>query len=71
MPRRGFYLIVDPAHREIGALPPAAWIDDLMRFHGAAYYVGLLTATSLPVPAATLTASFVVVFVLDVCLCSS
>ena len=47
MPRRGFYLIVDPGYRELGALPPAAWIDDLMRFHGAPYYVGLLTAASL------------------------
>jgi predicted transcriptional regulator of viral defense system len=47
MPRRGFYLIVDPAYRELGALPPASWIDDLMRFHGSPYYVGLLTAASL------------------------
>ncbi|MBI2323011.1 MAG: type IV toxin-antitoxin system AbiEi family antitoxin domain-containing protein [Chloroflexi bacterium] len=35
MPRRGLYLIVDPVHRWLGALPPASWIDDLMRFHGA------------------------------------
>jgi predicted transcriptional regulator of viral defense system len=47
MPRRGFYLIVDPAYRALGALPPAAWIDELMAFHGARYYVGLLSAASL------------------------
>lgn len=47
MPRRGFYLVVDPEHRKLGALPPSAWIDDLMRFHGVEYYVGLLSAASL------------------------
>jgi predicted transcriptional regulator of viral defense system len=47
MPRQGFYLIVDPEYRALGALPPASWIDDLMAFHGAAYYVGLLSAASL------------------------
>jgi len=47
MPRRGFYLIVDPEHRQLGALPPTAWIDDLMRFHGVPYYVGLLTAAAM------------------------
>jgi predicted transcriptional regulator of viral defense system len=47
MPRRGLYLIVDPAYRELGALPATAWIDDLMKFHGASYYVGLLSAASL------------------------
>jgi predicted transcriptional regulator of viral defense system len=47
MPRRGFYLIVDPAYRQLGALPPTAWIDDLMRFHDVPYYVGLLSAAAL------------------------
>ena len=47
MPRRGFYLIVDPGHRELGALPATAWIDDLMRFHGVPYYAGLLTAAAI------------------------
>lgn len=47
MPRRGFYLIVDPEHRRLGALPPTAWIDDLMSFHQVPYYVGLLSAASL------------------------
>src|SRR2546426_1083903 len=47
MPRRGFYLIVDPEHRHLGALPATSWIDDLMRFHDVPYYVGLLSAAAL------------------------
>lgn len=47
MPRRGFYLIVDPEHRRLGALPPTMWIDDLMRFHEVPYYVRLLSAAAL------------------------
>ncbi|MBI4700958.1 MAG: type IV toxin-antitoxin system AbiEi family antitoxin [Deltaproteobacteria bacterium] len=47
MPRRGFYLIIDPEHRQLGALPPTAWIDDLMRFHDVPYYVGLLSAAAI------------------------
>ncbi len=47
MPRRGFYLIVDPEHRQLGALPPTSWIDDLMKFHEVPYYVGLLSAAAL------------------------
>jgi predicted transcriptional regulator of viral defense system len=47
MPRRGFYLIVDPQHRSLGALPASAWIDDLMRFQKVDYYVGLLSAAAI------------------------
>jgi predicted transcriptional regulator of viral defense system len=47
MPRRGFYLIVEPQHRAVGAPPPASWIGDLMRFLEARYYVGLLSAAAL------------------------
>jgi len=47
MPRRGFYLIVDPEHRKLGALPATTWIDDLMRFQRAPYYVALLSAAAL------------------------
>lgn len=47
MPRRGFYLVVDPQYRAFGALPAVAWIDDLMRFHEVPYYVGLLSAAAL------------------------
>lgn len=47
MPRRGFYLILDPQFRTLGAAPPTSWIDDLMRFHRTDYYVALLTAAAL------------------------
>jgi predicted transcriptional regulator of viral defense system len=47
MPRRGFYLIVDPEHRQLRSLPPTSWIDDLMRFHRVPYYVGLLSAAAM------------------------
>lgn len=47
MPRRGFYVIVDPQHRSLGALPPAWWIADLMAFQKVPYYVGLLSAAAL------------------------
>ncbi len=47
MPRRGFYLIIDPEHQQLRALPPTSWIDDLMRFHDVPYYVGLLSAAAL------------------------
>src|SRR5262249_54097721 len=43
VPHRGFYVIVPLEYRDAGA-PPASWfIDDLMKFHGQPYYVGLLT----------------------------
>lgn len=46
-PRRGFYVLVPPEHRAAGS-PPASWfIDDLMRFCGCEYYVGLLSAAAL------------------------
>lgn len=46
-PRRGFHVVVTPEYRDAGA-PPASWfIDDLARFLGQPYYVGLLTAASL------------------------
>lgn len=46
-PRQGFYVIVPPEHRAVGA-PPAEWfIDGLMRHEQLPYYVGLLTAAAL------------------------
>ena len=46
-PRRGFYVVVPLEYREAGC-PPASWfIDDLMRFVGQPYYVGLLSAAAL------------------------
>lgn len=46
-PRRGFYVIVPAEYREAGC-PPASWfIDDLMRFLGQPYYVGILSAAAI------------------------
>jgi predicted transcriptional regulator of viral defense system len=46
-PRRGFYVIVPLEYREAGC-PPASWfIDELMRFLGQPYYVGLLAAAAI------------------------
>lgn len=46
-PRRGFYVTVPPEYRAAGS-PPASWfIDDLMRYLGQPYYVGLLSAAAI------------------------
>jgi predicted transcriptional regulator of viral defense system len=45
--RRGFFVIVPVEYREAGAPPPAWFIDDLMKFYGQPYYVGLLSAAAL------------------------
>ena len=46
-PRRGFIVIVPLEHRVAGA-PPASWfIDDLMKYLGQPYYVGLLSAAEI------------------------
>lgn len=47
VPRRGFFIIVPMEYREAGASPPAWFIDDLMKFCGQPYYVGLLSAAAL------------------------
>jgi len=46
-PRRGFYVIVPVEYSQSGAPPPSWFIDDLMKFHGHRYYVGLLSAAAL------------------------
>ena len=46
-PRHGFYVIVPPQFLSWGAPPPSWYIDDLMRFEGRDYYVGLLKASDL------------------------
>jgi predicted transcriptional regulator of viral defense system len=47
MPRRGFFVIVPLEYSAAGA-PPASWfVDDLMKFEQAGYYLGLLSAASL------------------------
>ncbi len=46
-PRRGFFVLVPLEYRE-ASCPPASWfIDDLMRFLGQPYYVGLLSAAAI------------------------
>ena len=47
VPRRGFYVVVPVEYREVGAPPPSWFIEDLMKFHGQPYYVGILTAAAL------------------------
>ena len=47
VPRRGFFVIVPVEYREAGAPPPSWFIDDLMKFLGQHYYVGLLSAAAL------------------------
>jgi predicted transcriptional regulator of viral defense system len=47
VPRRGFFAIVPVEYREVGAPPPSWFIDDLMKFIGQPYYVGLLSAAAL------------------------
>jgi predicted transcriptional regulator of viral defense system len=44
MPYRGFYVIVPPEYRVIKCLPAEQFIDDLMKYLGEPYYVGLLNA---------------------------
>ncbi len=46
-PRRGFYVIVPLEYRAAGAPPPSWFIDDLMRYLGRPYYVGVLSAAAL------------------------
>ena len=43
-PRQGFYVVIPPQYAAWGAPPPTWFIDALMRWEGAAYYVGLLKA---------------------------
>jgi len=46
--RPGFYVIIPPSFRALGAPPPSFYIDDLMRHEGyPPYYVGLLKAAEL------------------------
>lgn len=45
-PSRGFYVIVPPAYRRLGCIPPEQFVPHLMRFFGQPYYVGLLSAAA-------------------------
>lgn len=45
-PRRGFYLILRPEDRALGAPDPARWIDPLMKFQEVDYRISLLRAAA-------------------------
>ncbi len=45
-PRRGFYLILRPEDRVLGAPDPARWIDPLMKFLEIDYRISLLRAAT-------------------------
>ncbi len=45
-PRNGFYLIVRPEDRAVGAADPAQWIGPLMEFQGLDYRISLLRAAA-------------------------
>ena len=45
--RRGFYAIISPEYSKQGMLPPALFIDDMMRSLNRKYYVGLISAAAL------------------------
>jgi len=44
---RGFYIIIPPAYANIGILPPALFMDDLMQYLNRPYYLSLLSAAAL------------------------
>jgi len=45
-PRRGFFLILRPEDRTIGAPDPVRWIDPLMKYLGIDYRISLLRAAA-------------------------
>jgi predicted transcriptional regulator of viral defense system len=45
-PRRGFYLIIRPEDRLLGAPDPSRWIDPLMKHLGLDYRISLLRAAA-------------------------
>ncbi len=45
-PRRGFYLILRPEDRPLGAPDPSRWIDPLMKHLGLDYRISLLSAAA-------------------------
>ena len=46
-PRRGFYVVIPLEYREAGCAPASWFIQELMRFLGQPYYVGLLSAAAI------------------------
>jgi len=47
VPARGFYVVVPPEYRQIGCLPAADFVPELMAYLRAPYYAGLLTAAEI------------------------
>lgn len=45
--RKEFYVIIPPQYLNRGMLPPSLFIDDMMKFLGRDYYVGLFSAAAL------------------------
>lgn len=45
--RQGFYIIIPPEYSAKGMLPIYLFIDDMMKYLGREYYIGLFTAASL------------------------
>lgn len=45
--RRGFYIIIPDQYRNMGLVPVELFADDLMKFIGKKYYVGLYSAAML------------------------
>lgn len=44
---KSFYIIIPPSYKNMGALPPVMFIDDLMAYLDRPYYVSLLSAAAL------------------------
>src|SRR5581483_7149045 len=47
MPKKGFYVILDPQHRSTGFLPADWFIDAFMKSEKKPYYIGLLSAAQI------------------------
>lgn len=45
--RKEFYVIIPPRYMHRGMLPPSLFVDDMMKFLGRQYYVGLFSAAAL------------------------
>ncbi len=44
---KGFYIIIPPSYQNMGILPPAMFMDDLMQYLKRPYYISLLSAAAL------------------------
>jgi len=46
-PRQQYFLIVQPAHRTVGAPPVTDWLDDYFKWLGQPYYLALQSAAGI------------------------